>query len=227
MSTDPVSGPVIRKRPFWQRPEFIFAGAGGILVLIGICVLLRKSNATARPSFQAPAMNPMTMSGPLSWPGLQQPKTHAAAEAHLDDDALVLGVSAGGKHRAYVVSYFQRPTRLVIDDLLGDVPVTIAYSVRNGKGRVFTSDKRGAPLDIGHGGIWDGEPMLHTRKGGRDIMYLLESDRLFNPKAGSWRFTQIPVEHMTWKAWKEAHPDTDVFTGDGAPSAADSKAPAK
>jgi hypothetical protein len=107
------------------------------------------------------------------------------------------------------LSAFAAPRFYVVDDLLGDVPVTVAHKHPGSRFRVFTSSERGTRLKIDLGGMWEGEPMLQAGK----VFYLLDSGRLFNPDAGPWPYPELAVERMTWKLWKAAHADTDVYVG--------------
>jgi hypothetical protein len=121
-------------------------------------------------------------------------------------------VTAGGKHRAYLVSAFTGPTRLIVNDLLGDVPVTVTCAERTKRCRVFTGGERGRPLGINLAGWLDGKMVLSAGK----QVYVQESGKCLNPSGPPFPFAELPAERTTWKAWKEAHPDTTVYAG-GAP----------
>src|SRR5271166_5718443 len=61
-------------------------------------------------------------------PAISQPATVSAAAAPVGDDEPVLGISADGFSRAYVVRTLARdPGSHIVNDLLGDVPVTVTH----------------------------------------------------------------------------------------------------
>src|SRR5262245_25320643 len=68
--------------------------------------------------------SPGPVSTPFLWRGVSRPATVPAAQANVPDEAEILGVSAGGKHRAYEVSVMKAMIRHVVNDLLGGVPIT-------------------------------------------------------------------------------------------------------
>src|SRR5262245_60665997 len=82
------------------------------LLLVFVPELVRPKPPPPPP----PARRPL--STPFILPGLRQPPTVPAATADVPDDAEVLGVSAGGRHRAYLVTALSRLRSHVVNDLL-------------------------------------------------------------------------------------------------------------
>jgi hypothetical protein len=124
-----------------------------------------------------------------------------AFQTWLADHTQVIGVTVAGKHRAYAVVVFTGSSTQLVNDLIDDVPVTVAYGMEPKRQRAFTSDQRGSPLDV-----WvvnaGKEDHLVCRIG--DIEYSLE---LGNPPPP---LKELAVTRTTWKEWELAHPDTDV-----------------
>ncbi|HUG93249.1 MAG TPA: DUF3179 domain-containing (seleno)protein [Planctomycetaceae bacterium] len=138
---------------------------------------------------------------PFILPGVTQPFAFPADQADLADDARVIGVSAGGRHRAYSITAMSAVGNHVINDLFNDVPVTVTYCDYTDWSRVLTCQERGAPIDLWLGGRTGGEVSLryqdnHYRHSGQDLP-----------------LDDHPYVVTTWKEWREAHPDTDVFLG--------------
>ena len=95
----------------------------------------------------------------------------------------------------------QFPLTHVINDVVGQVPVTVSYCNRTDCVRVFTTgDDSHQPLDVGVGGFADGKMLLHL------------AHRNFRQDSREIPLPSLEFERTTWKSWKTAHPDTDVCT---------------
>ncbi len=194
-----------------RQSRLLCACAAGSLLVIAVGYFLwgeRPPEASSPVSPQRPAhASGMMMSTPMIWPGIKQPPSVPPDKAGLADKEEIIGVSVAGKHRAYAIRAFQRQIDHVVNDLIKDVPVTVTYCNQTHCHKVFTSDKRGSPLDVSLGGM------------GRDEMLLKIGSDYYGQKSGKggggsrFPYNELPVVLTTWKAWKEAHPDTDVYVG--------------
>lgn len=101
------------------------------------------------------------MDGPTPFivPELRQPATRPADQAELDADEEVIGVTVGNLHRAYVCAAMSSFETKVINDLIGEVPVTVTFCDRTRCARAFTAKDRVEPLTV-QLGDWSGETML-------------------------------------------------------------------
>lgn len=135
--------------------------------------------------------------------GIRQPPTLPADEARVDEQAGVIGVSAGGRYRAYLTRAFEDASSHVVNDLVGDVPVSVTHCDQTRSTRVFTTDKRGTVIELMTGGWENNEMSLRLN----DVHYAQTSAEI--PLA------DVPFEATTWGEWKAAHPDTDVYVGEG------------
>lgn len=151
------------------------------------------------PPTSIPAMGGAT---PFLVPGLRDPILQAAADADVPDDASVIGVIVNGQPRAWLVSAMSAMSRHVVNTTIGDIPVSITYCDRTNCTRILRSgNDQSGPLELGTGG-WNGKELLLTLNG---RMYA-HSDR-------SLPLQDLPFERVTWKAWKEEHPETLIYTG--------------
>jgi hypothetical protein len=141
--------------------------------------------------------------------GLDRPPAVAAAEADLEPDDEVIGVLAGGKSRAYLVTALRSSMHHVVNDVLGSTPVSVTYCDRTECVRVFTGPADGRPLPMSQAG-WNGEALM-LRYGTR--FYMQPTGQAAIPDAEPIPCPTLPTERTTWKAWRAAHPDTDVFVG--------------
>ena len=144
---------------------------------------------------------------PFIWPGLMQPPAVSVADAKLADDAIVIGVSQGGKHRAYSVGAMRGITKHVVNDVVGGKPTTVTYCDVKKCSRVY-SGAGSEPLPVMTGGF-------------TDRMILFVNGRFYNQDTGEaingdnapLPYKPMDFKETTWKAWRTAHPDTDVYVG--------------
>jgi hypothetical protein len=149
------------------------------------------------PSLDSPAMIPVEDAGYL-----------------LDDD-LVFGIEINGDVRAY-------PLRIMgwhemFNDVIGGVPVALAYCTLCGAGILFETqaDGRDEPLIFGSSGL-----LYRSNK----LMFDRQTDSLWNqftgePVTGPLRGSGIelkirPVAITSWADWRARHPDTKVLSLD-------------
>jgi hypothetical protein len=148
----------------------------------------------------------------LDIPGIQTPSVQPASAARLHDDAVVLGVSAGGRHRAYLLAAFDGIRWHIVNDQLAGVPITVTYCDRTGCVKVFTGPP-GAPLDVALGGFvgsFDRGSLL-LRVG--SVLYRQDSGQALAPGEAPFPYAPVEFVRTTWKDWCGRHPDTDVYVG--------------
>ena len=152
-------------------------------------------------------------------PALDNP-THIAANKadYLKDDDEVFGVSINGDSRAY-------PLRIMgwhemFNDVVGGVPVSLAYCTLCNAGILFEGDYKGKekfgvnkPFTFGSSGF-----LYQSNK----LMYDRNTDSLWNqftgePVSGKLLGSGIelkirPVVITSWGEWKKQNPDTKVLS---------------
>ena len=149
-------------------------------------------------------------------PALDNPKMIPPAEAkYLDPDDLVFGVEINGDARAY-------PLRIanwheMVNDVVGGVPVSLAYCTLCGAGILFDGRVRGgdAPFTFGSSGL-----LYRSNK----LMYDRQTDSLWNqftgravvgPLTGSGiELKVLPIVIAPWSEWLARHPQTTVLSLD-------------
>lgn len=147
-------------------------------------------------------------------PSLDNPDRIPAAEAdYLKDDDLVFGVEIAGDARAY-------PLRIMgwhemFNEVIGGVPVALAYCTLCGSGILFETHVEGRekPFVFGSSGL-----LYRSNK----LMFDRETDSLWNqftgqPVSGPLKDSGIelkirPVAITTWAAWRQRHPQTTVLS---------------
>ncbi len=147
-------------------------------------------------------------------PALDRPRLVAADEAtYLNEDDRVFGVEIGGDARAY-------PLRVadwheMVNDVVGGVPVSLAYCTLCGAGILFAGRVvgRAEPFTFGSSGL-----LYRSNK----LMYDRATDSLWNqftgkPVSGKLlgsgiELTVLPVALTSWSAWRTLHPGTRVLS---------------
>lgn len=143
-------------------------------------------------------------------PAVCQPYTLPAQKAALDDDTPVIGVVAGGKARAYLVEAFERgPASHIVNDVVGGVPISVAYCDISGCTRIFTGPKAGQPLDLLVGGIKDSRMVLKVN----GHIYRQETAEALDKSDPYFPYQEYPADLTVWAEWRRAHPKTDVYMG--------------
>jgi Protein of unknown function (DUF3179) len=141
-----------------------------------------------------------------------RPPVVNADAARLDDAEEVIGVEVAGKARAYRLKAMRNRDLHVINDLIGEVPVTVAYCDLSDCVRGYTDAKGKEPLDIAVAGLNNSEMVV--KSGG--VLYVHKTGRALKPGASP---TSIPhktlvPQRMTWKEWTRLHPRSDVYEGE-------------
>ena len=139
------------------------------------------------------------------------PTSLAASDAKLAPDEIVIGVEVGGDARAYRLASFEWKSGHIVNDVVGEVPVSVAYCDLTECLRVYSGPPGALPLNLNVAGVLDGEMIL--RHEGR--MYFHKSGNEVEAGAGSPKlpYPLINPTVTTWKEWTARHPDTRVYIG--------------
>ena len=129
------------------------------------------------------------------------------------DDAPVIGVSAAGRHRAYLLQALMRPDAHVYNDLLGDAPVTVTFCDLDECVQVFTAPGRERPLDIEVGGADGRRARKLVLRVGATRYWQDTGLPLHNDATSVFPYVKADFVRTSWGQWREAHPDTDVYVG--------------
>jgi hypothetical protein len=132
-----------------------------------------------------------------------------AADAELADDAQVIGIVAGSKSRAYFLDAMRTMSGHVINDLVDDVPVTLTYCDFTDVPRVLTTSEQGTPINLWLGGFSKGQLAVRF------------NEQQYTHTSKDIPLDDYPFTRTTWKAWREANPETEVYIGGGRPDIPD------
>ncbi len=191
------------------RRNRLWLGGVSLVAVVAVFIVIGWQLTTTNPRL---ANQPVQL---LQLTPVQRPPIVSANATWLPDQAQIIGVSVAGRHRAYAIDAFENIDEHVLNDLVGQVPVTIAYCNRTHCTRVYSSAAATWPLDIAVGG-WVGE---RGSGDGGEMLLRVGRDYYFHDTgeaiAGWSDFPYQPIafEHTTWGNWRPAHPDTDVYSG--------------
>ncbi|MGF1456172.1 MAG: DUF3179 domain-containing protein [Alphaproteobacteria bacterium] len=133
----------------------------------------------------------------------------------LTDDELVFGVEINGDARAY-------PLRILdwhelFNDVIGGVPVTLAYCTLCGSGILYDGRVQGRdrPLTFGTSGFLYRSNKLMYDKATQSLWNQFTGTPVVGPLAHSGlKLSVRPVVLTRWADWRSAHPNTRVLSPD-------------
>jgi hypothetical protein len=147
-------------------------------------------------------------------PALTNPKLMAAAEAtYLWPNELVFGVSINGDARAY-------PLRIMdwhemLNDVIGGVPVSLAYCTLCGSGILFDTRVEGhaEPFIFGSSGfLYRSNKLMYDRRT-HSLWNQFTGRPVVGPLTGSGiELKTLPVAITAWADWRARHPATKVLS---------------
>ncbi len=147
-------------------------------------------------------------------PALTNPKLITpAAASYLTDDELVFGVEIKGDARAY-------PLRILdwhemFNDVVGGVPVTLAYCTLCGSGILYDTRVAGRaePFVFGSSGFLYRSNKLMYDQATNSLWNQFTGRPVVGPLTGSGiELKVLPVTIASWRDWLAAHPNTQVLS---------------
>ena len=147
-------------------------------------------------------------------PALTNPKHIEVEEAsYITDEELVFGVEINGDARAY-------PLRILdwhemFNDVVGGVPVSLAYCTLCGSGILYDGRVEGQsePLVFGSSGFLYRSNKLMYDQATNSLWNQFTGRPVVGPLTGSGiELKVLPVAITSWAAWLKAHPDTKVLS---------------
>jgi hypothetical protein len=147
-------------------------------------------------------------------PALTNPALIRPAEADwLTADEPVFGVEIDGDARAY-------PLRILdwhemLNDVVGGVPVTLAYCTLCGSGILYDTRVAGrsAPFVFGSSGFLYRSNKLMYDQATHSLWSQFTGRPVAGPLTGSGiELAALPLTVASWQDWRAAHPDTKVLS---------------
>ena len=143
-------------------------------------------------------------------PSISRPPTRRAEQAKLPDYEEVIGIVVNGKARAYRVKAFDDPSRHIVNDLIGDRPVTVTYCDLSDCARAYAGPRGGPPLEVFQAGTKGPEMIL---KVGETYYWHRTAEPVETGGGSPFPYATYPLARRTWGDWRREHPDTDLYLG--------------
>ena len=140
-----------------------------------------------------------------------------AEEAGINPAEIVIGVDVGGKARAYRLGALESFRSHLVNDVIGTVPVSVAYCNVTDCVTVLTDSGRSGPLDVRVAGLLNLEMVLQINGN----LYYQKSSSPVDPATPTpaMPLRVLSSTRTTWREWTSRYPDTDVYVGEPSSSA--------
>lgn len=143
-------------------------------------------------------------------PAIDNPKFDAADEAQwLAPDERVMGLYFDGIARAYPIAILN--WHEIVNDEFNGHPVVVTFCPLCNTGMVFDGMVEDEPTSFGVSGLlFESDVLLYDRE--TDSLWTqIWARAISGPRQGQ-TLTILPVQHTSWQAWREAHPETEVLS---------------
>ncbi len=143
-------------------------------------------------------------------PSIDEPRFLPASEVdYLRDADEVVGFIEQGKARAY-------PLRIlvwheIVNDTVGGRPIAVTYCPLCGTCMVFDRRYAGKELTFGVSGLLYNSDVLMYDRQTESLWSQLEMAAVSGPQVGE-KMLWLPSEQMTWAAWKQRYPGSEVLS---------------
>ena len=199
-----------------STPPSRFASAAIAAALFAICFAARQCPGQEANGFDltnaAILVAEILSGGPPrdGIPSIDRPTFESVAAATwMRDDDLIVGVSIENDHRAY-------PLRIlvwheIVNDTVGGQPVAVTYCPLCGTAMTFGRRYGEKTLTFGVSGLLYQSDVLMFDRQTESLWSQLAMKSVSGPQVGTalkWLNSNL----MTWKAWKEANPESKVLS---------------
>lgn len=192
------------------------------LGLVWVCTLILMETATQAEPFKngfdlekvTMPVNLIRAGGPPKdgIPAIDHPKFDSVESATwLSKTERVLGIEINGESKAYPVSILN--WHELVNDSIYDRDIVVTFCPLCGTGMVFDAVVGGEKLNFGVSGLlFESDVLLYDRE-----TMSLWSQIWMKGVSGSYteqNLEPLVVEHTSWEAWAEEHPNTQVLNRD-------------
>jgi hypothetical protein len=144
-------------------------------------------------------------------PSIDEPRFESveAADAWMRPDDTVVAFARHGQARAY-------PLRIlvwheIVNDTVAGEPVAVTYCPLCGTAMVFDAEVAGEQRTFGVSGLLYQSDVLMYDRESESLWSQLKMEAVSGPRVGA-ALELLPSTHMSWRAWKNAHPDGEVLS---------------
>ncbi|MCA9038379.1 MAG: DUF3179 domain-containing protein [Planctomycetaceae bacterium] len=164
-----------------------------------------KNSEVAAPATIEPVSNPASTPISANDNAVHNPPMTAAADADLPEEAMIVGCIVDGKSVAFLMDAMKQPNSAVVNCLVDETPVTIAYCSESDVVRVFSTESLAKTIGMTSNGVVDGSLKVNL------------DGIIYDHNATDLPLTDVDYVRTVWIAWKVEHPETVVYQGVQAP----------
>lgn len=206
--------------PAWVGSKTVWVLLGSVILVLagGVAfVLTREYEERREPPALADAHAPDLGWRPSEGRPIVRPKVTKGADARMSPGEVVIGVEVDGKSRAYRLGALAGYRSHLVNDVVGTVPVSVAYCNLTDCVSVYTGSVGAGPLEVEVAGLLKLEMVLRVNGN----LYYQKSQAPLDPAQAvpEMPLRAIAPTRTTWAQWRRGHPESDVYVGDASPSA--------
>jgi hypothetical protein len=138
---------------------------------------------------------------PFMMPVFGPPQMVEGAQVDIAGDTEVIGVVLPEGARAYVVDGMCAMSSHVVNDLVGESPLSVTYCDETDYARVFTKSDTNWPLGLAVGGRRDGKLLMRL------------NGQFYVQDASDIPLEDVDFVRTDWQSWFDRYPQTLVYLG--------------
>lgn len=143
-------------------------------------------------------------------PAIDHPRFIKPADVNfLRDEDRVLSIKIDNEVRGYplrILSWHE-----IVNDQIGDHAIAVTYCPLAGAGLVFDRQVNGRKLSFGVSGLLYQSDLIMYDRETESLWPQIAMKAVSGAQAGA-ELRWLPSEQMTWRAWREMHPDGKVLS---------------
>ncbi len=145
-------------------------------------------------------------------PSIDEPKFAKISDSHFMSDAdTVIGLEINGDAKAYPI--FILVWHEIVNDTVGDIPVSVTYCPLCYTNQVFERIIDGQKVEFGTSGkLYNSNLLMYDRY--TESYWSQALGTAVKGELTGYELDLIPFDVITWGDWKKLHPDTVVLTTD-------------
>jgi hypothetical protein len=145
-------------------------------------------------------------------PSIDNPKfVPAAAADHVAADAVIIGVSYGGEHRAYPAQILDHHE--IVNDTIGGEPIAITWCPLCGSAVGIRRTINGEVTEFGVSGVLYNSDLVLYDRASATLWDQIEAKGIVGPLTDE-HLDLVPVTMTRWSRWRSAHPESLVLSTD-------------
>lgn len=145
-------------------------------------------------------------------PSIDNPRfVSADAADHVADNAVIIGISYGGEHRAYPAQILDHHE--IVNDTIGGEPIAITWCPLCGSAVGIRRTINGEVTQFGVSGVLYNSDLVLYDRASATLWDQIEAKGIVGPLTDE-HLDLVPVTMTRWSRWRSAHPESLVLSTD-------------